>query len=282
MFHITNGVDASLKTRAKWFLRRRFPKLGDAEKHQSVYDQARAWEWTCPGDHLSPEWIKKLTEVYDWGVYEADMNARRSSFTSRPIEETMQGVAMPLIREAIRIDPSIKSIHEIGAYYGYMLSVLAREYPDIKIHGSDLPWAMARMNAEFTEPNLSFSTCYPLDAIENGTIKADMVLTISTTPRMYGQEFRRYLRALVASGTRWFIANEIMIPDTNGIMFDPDDVDPNNSRPVIYAPSPRDQPTCFLHNYRALLKEAGFNLLHYHLYDPLAPNEWRLELVARR
>jgi hypothetical protein len=132
------------------------------------------------------------------------------------------------------------------------------------------------------EPNLSFSTCYPLDAIESGKIKGDMVLTISTTPRMYGPEFKRYLSALAKTGTRWIIMNEIMITDTNGTMFDPDRVDPNNSRPVIYAPSARDQPTCFLHNYRAALKEAGFTLLHYHLYDPLAPEEWRLEIVAHR
>lgn len=194
----------------------------------------------------------------------------------------MQGLTIPLVREVIKRDPSIKSILEIGANYGFILSVIAREFPHIQIHGNDLPWAMVRMNEEFKEPNLSFSSGYPLEDLEAGKIRGDLIITVSTAVRIRGAELKRYFDALNKSGARWYVANEVMIPHQNGIVPYPCKIDPDQSLPVVYKNSGPGMPPCYAHNYKAILEAKGWKIEHYRLYAPLAPEEYRLELVARR
>jgi hypothetical protein len=83
-------------------------------------------------------------------------------------------------------------------------------------------------------------------------------------------------------GVRWYVANEIMIPNQNGTVLDPCKIDPNNSLPVVYKNSGHGMPPCYAHNYREILKSRGWRIEHYRIYDPLAPGEYRLEFVARR
>src|SRR5436190_5252492 len=75
------------------------------------------WQHAWNDDRLTPERVAQLIKGVDWNVYEQDVKDKRSVFESRPIESSMQGLAVPLVREVLRRDPAIKTILEIGANY---------------------------------------------------------------------------------------------------------------------------------------------------------------------
>jgi hypothetical protein len=278
-FSIQYRMDVPPATLRRW---QDTPPDDHATEQDAVTKLDRDWQWAWDGDRLSADFIKELTKGAEWPVYEQDIRNRHSSFTERPLEQTMQGLSVPLVREVLRIDPSVKSILEIGAYYGYILSELAREYPEVRIHGVDLPWAMEKINAGFSEPNLSFSTGYALADFESRRIAGELVLTVSTALRMRGAELKRCVDLMVENGTRWYVGNEVMVPHQNGVVPDPCGIDPDQSLPVVYKSSGAGMPPCYAHNYKAILEQRGFQIVHYRAYAPLAPEEYRLEIVARR
>lgn len=171
-FLVRSDVPLQLWTRVK----RCFLTLvgGKAVEDQQAIDRRmKAWLEYSPPDRMSKSEVEERMTMTSWDVYEKDVESRRSVYVGRPIEKTMQGCVMPLIRKLLKDDPSVQSLVEVGAYYGYMLDVLAREFPALKIHGIDFPDCMEKINGEFKAPNLRFSSGYALDELEAGRLQAD-------------------------------------------------------------------------------------------------------------
>lgn len=284
-FVVETKPDISTRTRVLNYGCQLLQKIGfspNSKAEQEVLERyIRLLHRSFP-DRLSPEEVEKANTDGDWDVYEKDRIGRKSVFDSRPVEKTMQGLAVPLVQEAIQIDSSIQSVLEIGAYYGWTLNYLASANPNIQFHGIDFPWVMNKLNEEFTQPNLSFSIGYALDAMEKERVYGDLVMSSSTALRFRNAEFKRYLDIMIKTGARWFVANEVMIPRQDGTFIDPCLVDPEFSIPVIYKNSAPGMDPCYIHNYRDILTSKGFSILHYRIYAPLAPHEYRIEIVARR
>jgi hypothetical protein len=162
-------------------------------REQQAIDQRMAdWLKISPPDRLTQAEQEQL-KATPWEVYEADIVHRLRIFGSRPIERSMQGSVMPLLRRLLHEDSSIRSIVEIGAYHAYVLNVLANEFPNLLIHGVDIHPNMERINAAFTAPNLRFTSGYALEMLEKGELDGDVFLFISTATRLKHEELRQCL-----------------------------------------------------------------------------------------
>lgn len=245
-------------------------------EHRAIQKKYQDWLQHSPEDGLSPTEIKTIFND-PFETYIDDINGRRDLFETRPPEHTFQGVILPLIREVIHHDPQVQSILEIGAYYGYINHILAKEFPHMHVYGIDFPDCMSAINQEFTQPNLKFLSGYALDQLESGELTADIVYFVSTATRLKNKEYKRYLNAI----KRYIVLNEPLIELPGGGLIDPADLPTHRSTPVVYHPSSDHYPPCFIHNYKAIAEEQGFKVLHYRVYTPpFTQNHLRIEMVA--
>ena len=104
-------------------------------------------------DRLSNEEIEMWSSRRNSEGHIAD---RRELFKKTPINQTIYGFAADLIDMAIANDPSIRSVMEVGVYWGYLLGQFAIKYPDIDFIGVDLARDIPQWNDEFARPNLKF------------------------------------------------------------------------------------------------------------------------------
>jgi hypothetical protein len=248
--------------------------------------QARAktkhWLASSPPDRLSAAEVKELSS-YPWDAYEKDLATRRYVFT-KPMEETLQGQTVPLMRHLIKNDSSLKKLVEIGCYYAYVCYRLAQEFPALQVIGVDFPSLLKRVNQEFARPNLEIIPGYALELMEAGTVTGDLYFTCSTMTRFKNLELKRYLACIKKHG-KYLVINEPLFQLPGQKIVHPDTVSPDKSVPVFYEYIPLylSQPPCFVHNYKAICANMGFSILHYHVYIPkfTAYPHYRIEMVAK-
>jgi hypothetical protein len=225
-------------------------------------------------DHLSEQQIKEIVD-YQSHVYST---SRSKHFETYPVEETIQGQVIPMIMSILDRDPAVRSVLNIGARYAYVDHVLATRYPEITFICVDFSKKFIEVNRSFERDNRRFVDGYALALLEEGEIAGDIAFFSSTAVLINNRELRRYMRAL-SEGTRYVVFNEPIVAPVNGAVIDPSRL-----------PLERQVPTadrCLIHNYRAIVEEAGFEVLHYHLFPyegsmiMRVPDTHFLHLIAR-
>lgn len=234
---------------------RRLQRIANSEQARAV------------GGRLS---LKQIEEVTDYLEQVKDLELRRDYFNMRPVDKTLSGLALPLISDLIERDETIKTILNIGAYYSFVDHFLARKYANIQFMAVDLLANMELFNAEFATKNLSFKSCYALDAIQNGDLRADVTLFSATAAEIMNAELRQYLK-LLSTRSKYVVLSEPIYPLPNGRFINPTSVNLDVSVPAYaqpdYLPHPMG-PVAYVHNYREMLFESGFEVLHYHAFRP--------------
>lgn len=199
-----------------------------------------------------------------------DLDLRREYFTTRPIDKTLSGLIMPLIEKVLRETVGATCVLNIGAYYSFVDNVLAARYPHVQFTAIDLLPSLEVFNAEFCHPNLRFISGYALELLEQNKIDADVTLFSATAAEIMNAELRHYFR-LLSKKTKYLLLSEPVYPLPEGKILNPDSVDLQNSIPAYAQPDylPHAMgPVAYVHNYRAMLKENGFEILQYRAFRP--------------
>ncbi|MCC7451808.1 MAG: hypothetical protein IT324_30645 [Anaerolineae bacterium] len=209
----------------------------------------------APKDHLSDSEIEALTvsEV-------ANLNAhRKKKYNDRSVDSSFQGLVIPLIDAIIERDPGVTSVVDVAARYALTAHELAVRYPNITFTCISFATNAAEYNAELARPNLKFATGYALDLLERGEVQGDVVVFGSTGPVIPNRELRRYFRC-IGQHSKYVVLNEPIFNRFDGTAVDPDTVPVDKSVPAY------EHWNNFIHNYRAMVTEAGFDVIHYDLF----------------
>lgn len=189
----------------------------------------------------SDDWMKKSI---------AEIN----SFNESQLPFTTQGQALPLIREIISRDPRHKRILDIGSSYSKVFRHMALEFPDFTWDMIDFPAKLAEFNADIRTDNMYFHSGYPLDFVEQTQNKYDVANFNRVLALMGSEQIGAYLNALKER------ARYIVFAEPCKILFEPGSLDID----AIFPNMPRSQRGLFfIHNYRAVFRKYGYNLIHY-------------------
>jgi hypothetical protein len=233
------------------------------------------WMARSPGDRLSDQEIAR---------YSNDVTYSKPSpeFIANPdLTGDVHNRILPTLARIIEGDNSVRSVLDVGVYNGWLDYYLARQYPHIRFIGVDFWKDLEQANAGMLPDNRTIITGYPLDIIEDRKADADLTFFFSTGVRIKNAELRRYLRSL---RSKYVIFNEPNFPLPSGEILDPDQIDPKTSTPMIQYPVfsgdvAGGYPPALMHNFRAILAEEGYSVLHYESVHSPTP---RVEVVASR
>ncbi len=254
------------------------------ELHRAVWAYAQTehlkeamavWLARSPGDRLSP------TEIARYSTERMYTRAQQEYIDDPSlILRATQGTVVPTIEEIFRQDRAVRSFLNIGVYLGLLDTYFASRFPEISFLGIDFWSDLLEANAPLLRPNFQVRHGYALDEIESGNASGDLVLFFSTATRIKNAELRRYLRALRAS--KYIVMNEPIFPLPTGEIVNPRDVDPHNSIPAAVYPVYAGDlggpyPPVLVHNYPALLAEAGFDIVHFQFKHKPSP---RMQIVG--
>lgn len=206
-------------------------------------------------DRLSEAEVQKLVDF----ERESLSTRRKGKLTNRSVDQTFQGLIIPLVDAVIARDPTVKSAVDVSARYAFTTHEMAVQHPDITFTCISFAPNVAEYNAEFARPNLKFASGYALDLLEQGTVQSDIVMFGSTGPMILNRELRRYFRA-AAEHAKYLVLNEPIYNRYDYTPIDPSKIPLEQSVPAY------EHWNCFVHNYRAMVVEAGFNILHYDLF----------------
>ena len=238
--------------------------------YEKFYEHSRT-------DQVSDEEIQMWSSRHAGGDNNV-VKERRELFQKTPLNQTMHGIVADLIDRTIAHDPSVRSVLEVGVYYGYVIDHLAGKYPEVEFSGIDLARTTPEINAEFGRKNLRFLVGYALDLLETGELASDVVFFNNTATRFRIYEMKRFLRAIAKKG-RYVVLSEPLCHLPGGCVIDPVKLPLNKSRPTALSYEP--WPPQYVHNYKGLAEEAGFRILHYRVYEPAF---WRgihrIDLIA--
>jgi hypothetical protein len=232
-----------------------------------------------PGSRLTDEEVRELAS-YMHDVQE--LPSRRAYFQGRPLEQTFQGLAVPLVRKVIEGDPAVRTVLNIGLHYAWCDHALATMFPTVNFVGVDFAPNLAEFNAEFARPNFTARTGYALDLLEGGEIRPDAVLMSSTAVVIKNAELRRYAK-VIAGVARYFLFSEPLYTFPGSAVVDPLTVPLEESRPAYAYAGYNDKPgpLCYTHNYKAILEEAGFEIVHYHAFRPSFTDLRMVQVIGR-
>ena len=259
----------------------------------------KLWNWVQPVREMarmeairnrqqarSPEARLTQDEVLENTAYSIDVKdkaIRQEFYASRPFEETLQWIVVPLVEAVLERDPDVKTAANIGGFYAYPDHILAQRHSNVQFICVDFLPDMAEYNEEFQRANLSFLSGYALPMIEEGTLRADMVYFSATAAEIKNTELRRYLE-LMKSWAKYIVMSEPIYPLPGGQVLDPSSLPVDRER-VLYAQPEymphKEGPLSRLHNYPKILETSGFDVLHYHVYKPAITNLRWVEIIAR-
>ena len=235
-----------------------------------------------PGYRLSSDEIRRLKR-YMLDVQDRDL--RRDYFLTTPIERTFQGLLLPLIKQVVEGDSTIKAIANIGASYAHVDSLLSKLYPSIDFIGVDFAANLAEYNEEFSRKNIKFISGYAMEMLEQGDLKADVFFFGNAAYEIKNQEIRRYFELFRANGAKYIVLNEPIYPLPGGAIVDPLNVNLEVSRPVYSHQGlgvSRHGPLGRVHNYKAMLEAAGFDVIYYHAFRPDFTDLRVVHVIAKR
>ena len=232
-----------------------------------------------PGSRVSESEIRELASFM---LDVQDLPMRRSYFEGRPIEQTFQGLALPLIDWVLAYDKNVLSVLNIGAHYGYCDHVLAKRHPDVSFLSVDFAPNLREFNQEFIRENLDFRTGYALDLLESQEVRPDVVLMSSTATVIKNSEIKRYLKNVARLGS-YMVFNEPLYNLPGHAVIDPIVVSLDESVPA-YQYRMHDGSAgslCYTHNYRALAEEAGMEIVYYKVFRPPFTDLRMAQVIAK-
>jgi hypothetical protein len=241
--------------------------------HMAYVHKARS-----PGSRLTDAEIEDLKKfMHDV----QELATRRAYFQGRLIFETFQGLVIGLVAGVLEHDATVRSVLNIGTHYAHSDHHMACQWPHVQFTGVDFAPNLADFNKEFARANLRMVSGYALDMLESGDVRADVVIMSSTAVVIKNAEMRRYLRA-AAKSARYIVLNEPIYILPGGAVIDPDKVALDESRPAHAIESFQSMPgpLCYVHNFRAMLAEAGLHVLHYHVFQPAFTNLRMVQAIA--
>jgi hypothetical protein len=197
-----------------------------------------------------------------------DLPFRRGHFRDTPLHLTIQGQAAPLVEAIVRQDPAVRSVMNVGVRYAYVDALLADKFPAVEFVGVDFMPNLRELNADFNQPNLRFVTGYALELLEQDKLCADVAVMVDTALTINNRELRHYFR-LLAARARYVVIDDPLHRSPSGGVEDPLSLPVDRSLPVYTPPvkiTPLPGPLCYRHNYKAMLEEAGFTVIHYRVF----------------
>jgi len=132
---------------------------------------------------------------------------------------------------------------------------------------------VSEFNSRYSRPNLQLLSGYAREMLETGELGSDLVFFSSTAVIIRNKELRKNL-SLIRKRAKYVVFNEPLytFPNSRDIV-DPLKVPLENSYllatpdvPPGYEPPPAaNRSLVFVHNYAAMVKEAGFEIDHYEI-----------------
>lgn len=212
----------------------------------------------------------RVATMRDYDFSDEVLEGWHKTFSGNP-ESNIQWFVTPLIRRVLDSDPSVKSVLNVGVKIAYFDSELALDYPDRQFYGVDFMRRVVEFNARYAQPNLHLISGYAREMLEKDEISADLVFFSSTAVIIRNKELRKDLQ-LIRKKAKYVVLNEPMytFPNSRDIV-DPSAVPINQSYllatpdipPGYDPPAPENRSLVFVHNYAAMLQEAGFEVVHY-------------------
>lgn len=195
-----------------------------------------------------------------------DKELRSEYFKTADFDRTLQSLLFNLISSLLTDDRTLTSVLNIGAYFAYVDGRLAKGYPHVSFTALDLVPEMVEFNAENAAPNLKFLSGYALDLLNSGDIRADIVSFSATGAEIKNRELRNYMK-VIRGKTEYLVMSEPIYALPGGVICDPASIPLEKSVPAYIQPDSlphRRGPIAYIHNYRAMLEAAGYQVLHYH------------------
>jgi len=204
-------------------------------------------------------------------------------------ENAIQYHVVPLVSRVLSEDITVRSVLNIGCKIAYFDAILADRHPDRQFIGLDFMSALDQFNRRYKRENLTFISGYARDLLEANRVGADLIYFSSTATVIRNRELRYNLQN-IAKSAKYVIFNEPIFtyPDSTDIV-DPSKLPYNKSfliftpdiPPGVGLPLDADRTLCFVHNYPAMVVEAGFDVLHFEikLKDKALP---LVQLIAKR
>jgi len=153
---------------------------------------------------------------------------------------------------------------------------MACEFPDIHFICVDFAPDLTELNSRLHRENISFHSGYALELLGTGEISADIAYFSSTATLINNLELRNYF-SILSTRVKYVVINEPILAPMDGTVINPSFLPLDTSVPV--------RAKCLTHNYRGMVKEAGYEVLHYHVFSyertRNEPDLHMLHLIAR-
>jgi len=181
----------------------------------------------------------------------ADYVAVLEPISDASVGETVQYTTVPLMEKLIASDGRIKSVVDLGCYSARVLGILPPRHPDIHWDFVDFMDDVADINRAYAGPNTRFISNYPLHQLRAAEGRYDIAHFNRVLALTGREEIRSYLRALADK------ARYIVFGEPAKILGMPGDLCLEDHPDFVQFPGYR------AYNYRKLMGEFGFELLHY-------------------
>ena len=176
--------------------------------------------------------------------------------SDKELTETCEWQTLSFIDDILRNDSVHKSVVNFGCSYVRAESTLCKKIPDVQWTMLDLETKLDEVNAVLEISNADFISCYPLDwLVENeDTRKFDIALFNRVMVLFTNAELRAYIKTL-SKNSNYIVFCEVasVLRFTRSVNVD--EIDSNASLPA--------RGGMMIHNYRQILKEHGFEMIHY-------------------
>jgi hypothetical protein len=220
----------------------------------------------------------QVKKVGKSAVARAKQAITESSLSAPQVELPMQNKGAILLERALRQNPDVKHVANIGARVDLVSAFLAPKFPQVQFTSVDLQLNVAEHNAALPQsPNWDFLGGYALHLMDEGRLKADLVFMTSTSVLFNNMELEAYLAAF-AKQVKVVVLNEPWWPNlrsTGLTILRPEDV-------------PVDNPVCsgahgnYHHNYLAKLEKYGYEIVSSEILPAAEMGSFCLQVVARR
>ncbi len=171
--------------------------------------------------------------------------------TEDEARQTVQYTTIPLMEELIRQDGNIRTVADLGCYSARVFGLLPPRHTGIRFDFVDFMKNVAELNAGYAGPNTRFFVDYPLRFLQTSEEIYDVVHFNRVLALIGRDEIREYFRVLREKARFVVWGEPAKILGMRG------DLNLDNVEDFVQFPGYRT------YNYRKLLEEAGFELLHY-------------------
>jgi hypothetical protein len=153
------------------------------------------------------------------------------------------------------------AICDVGCLYCGAAGRFLDKFPGAEFFGLDFG-RIDELNADLRRPQLKLFPGYPLETIEGfaGRRRFDYLFFTRTATLMNPRELRAYLRAAAKVAERVCFLEPVKLTGFPGMELDIASVDPDDP-PHIYS-------GMYIHNYPALLRDAGFEVVDARIIPP--------------